>query len=549
MGSEQGKSEQELSAWIAAHLSRELNLPLEKIDPRASLARYGLDSLQAVALIADLEDYLGRRLDISVAWDHPTIEALARHLAAPNAPRPGPQPTSSGGVSGRASGMQQAIWMLQRHFPGTYLTGRAFRLTGPLDVKVLQGAIDDVVAHQPLLRTSFHEEAGGLVWREHPQVELPVQVEDAERWSEDQVAQRLVELGNEPFDPSRAPLVRAHLLRRSGSEHLLVLAISHLVFDAWSFFVMMHALNLCVTAREKGERAQLSAVPLPFSGYIEAEQALLQKEGDALEGYWRAQLAGRDHFMPVPTDRPRGGDDALWVRSHGFRLDGASAERLRRLAEANESTLFQVVLAGLALVLRARGGRDQVTFTSSVDVRRPEHRLTIGPFINHVVLVLDASGDPTVGDFLDRVRRSTLGGLTHEAYPFDRVLDQGWVDWKDRVHVPLLQMQCNYYNFKAGAQQSPAFRGSAAALAAPGARFELGSVQVEPVAIPQRKAPFDLSLWVTLAGDELQCRLEYRVARFDAATVERLASELQQVVMQMAEDPSRRLSSLKVSAG
>src|SRR5438132_9896728 len=40
-----------------------------------------MDSLQAVSLAADLEDWLGQSLPPTLAYDYPTIEALAQYLA------------------------------------------------------------------------------------------------------------------------------------------------------------------------------------------------------------------------------------------------------------------------------------------------------------------------------------------------------------------------------------------------------------------------------------------------------------------------------------
>ena len=47
---------------------------------------YGLDSLQMVSLVGDLELWLGRALAPTLAWDYPTIDALSRRLAGEEAP-------------------------------------------------------------------------------------------------------------------------------------------------------------------------------------------------------------------------------------------------------------------------------------------------------------------------------------------------------------------------------------------------------------------------------------------------------------------------------
>jgi acyl carrier protein len=45
------------------------------------LADYGLDSLYALAIVDDIEDYLGMAVDATMMWDHPSVAALTSALA------------------------------------------------------------------------------------------------------------------------------------------------------------------------------------------------------------------------------------------------------------------------------------------------------------------------------------------------------------------------------------------------------------------------------------------------------------------------------------
>jgi acyl carrier protein len=74
--------ERAIRAWLIEQVANQLGMDPGKIDPRCPLAAYGLDSADAVGLSGHLEEWLGRRVAPTVAWAHPTIEALARHLAA-----------------------------------------------------------------------------------------------------------------------------------------------------------------------------------------------------------------------------------------------------------------------------------------------------------------------------------------------------------------------------------------------------------------------------------------------------------------------------------
>lgn len=67
----------DLAEVIAAVLTQVLGA---RPDPDAELRAQGLDSLKATALAAALEALLGRPLPVTIAFQHPTLAALQRHL-------------------------------------------------------------------------------------------------------------------------------------------------------------------------------------------------------------------------------------------------------------------------------------------------------------------------------------------------------------------------------------------------------------------------------------------------------------------------------------
>ncbi|MBE0684226.1 MAG: amino acid adenylation domain-containing protein [Anaerolineales bacterium] len=75
-----------IQAWLVARIASMLELDAASIDPRQPFTYYGLGSVQAVSLTGDLEDFLGRKLAPTLAWDYPTIELLANHLANDSQP-------------------------------------------------------------------------------------------------------------------------------------------------------------------------------------------------------------------------------------------------------------------------------------------------------------------------------------------------------------------------------------------------------------------------------------------------------------------------------
>ncbi|MGK7949277.1 MAG: alpha/beta fold hydrolase [Xenococcaceae cyanobacterium] len=73
--------QEKIQNWLIANLAGNLGLSPEEIDINEPFANYGLDSLQAVRLSAELEDWLKIKLNPTLAYDYPTIASLATYLS------------------------------------------------------------------------------------------------------------------------------------------------------------------------------------------------------------------------------------------------------------------------------------------------------------------------------------------------------------------------------------------------------------------------------------------------------------------------------------
>lgn len=70
-----------IQEWLVNYLVGSLNVGRESIDPQAPFDELGLDSAAAIALTGELEDWLGRKLSPTLAYEYPSIGELAQHLA------------------------------------------------------------------------------------------------------------------------------------------------------------------------------------------------------------------------------------------------------------------------------------------------------------------------------------------------------------------------------------------------------------------------------------------------------------------------------------
>ncbi|TAF08876.1 MAG: phosphopantetheine-binding protein [Nostocales cyanobacterium] len=69
-----------IQGWLVNQISKQLNISSETIKVTEPLTRYGLDSIDSVTIVGDMEDWLGAELPSTLLWDYPTIEKAAKYL-------------------------------------------------------------------------------------------------------------------------------------------------------------------------------------------------------------------------------------------------------------------------------------------------------------------------------------------------------------------------------------------------------------------------------------------------------------------------------------
>jgi acyl carrier protein len=70
----------DVERWLSDLIGEILEMPPSDIDRTVRFDRYGLDSVAAVSVSVALGEYLGRELDATAIYDHPTIRKLSQHV-------------------------------------------------------------------------------------------------------------------------------------------------------------------------------------------------------------------------------------------------------------------------------------------------------------------------------------------------------------------------------------------------------------------------------------------------------------------------------------
>jgi phthiocerol/phenolphthiocerol synthesis type-I polyketide synthase C len=77
----------EIQRWLTARIASLAGLDEDKVQTDRAFAYYGLTSVQAVIISNELQEWLGRQLSPTLAYDYPTIGSLSQYLASDMTPK------------------------------------------------------------------------------------------------------------------------------------------------------------------------------------------------------------------------------------------------------------------------------------------------------------------------------------------------------------------------------------------------------------------------------------------------------------------------------
>ncbi|EMG4292580.1 TPA: non-ribosomal peptide synthase/polyketide synthase [Pseudomonas aeruginosa] len=487
-------------------------------------------------LVTQVVSRVRRRLDLQVPlrtlFEHSTLRAYAQAVAQL-------APAAQGGIvrcardaSPQLSFAQERQWFIWRLDPhsAAYNIPVALRLKGPLRRDALQGALDLLVQRHETLRTTFVEHDGAPRQVIHPT--LPIAIEERRPPVAGEDLKGLVETeAHRPFDLQRGPLLRVLLLPLATDECVLVLTLHHIIADGWSMQVLVDELIRVYAALRHDEPPALAELPIQYADFAAWQRQWMDGgERERQLGYWVSRLGGEQPLLELPSDRPRPQQQSHRGRRIGIPLPAELAEALRRLAQAEQGTLFMLLLASFQALLHRYSGQNDIRVGVPIANRnREETEGLIGFFVNTQVLRAELDGQLPFRELLRQVRRAVVEAQGHQDLPFEQLVDALQPE-RSLSHAPLFQVMYNH--------QRDDHRGS---------RFaSLGELEVEDLAWDVQTAQFDLTLDTYESSNGLLAELTYATDLFDASSAERIAGHWLNLLRSIVARPEARIAELKL---
>jgi amino acid adenylation domain-containing protein/FkbM family methyltransferase len=521
---------------VATLWGEALGVPV--VDAGGDFFKLGGHSLLAIQVVNQIRTTFQVKLSLRDLFDRPTVAAFAAWLERARMEQRG---LSSLAISRlepdrRGKGLppsfaQQRLWLIQTLDPGNaaYNLGTVLRISGRLDAGALERALAEIARRHEALRTVFPALDGGPVQIVLPDLSprLPAIDLSALPAARGEAAGRLLAEGelSRPFDLAGGPLIRKALVRLQEREHLLAIAVHHIVFDGWSVGVFRRELAALYDAFAAGHASPLPEPPLQYADFVAWQRQWISGETlQILLSYWQRQLDALP-LLDLPADRRRPAVQTHRGASRALVFPGPLTSRLGELGRGQGATLFMTLLAIFQAELARYSGQEDFAVGSPMAGRdRSELQDLIGFFVNTVVLRSPLSGNPEFRELIPRVRETVLAAYLHQDLPFELLVEKLQPE-RDLSRSPLFQVLFVLQSF----QQE---------------RAALRELELRAVRLPRKSAQFDLTLELTEMAGGLAASLVYNADLFDGATAQRILDHFHALAGAVAADPSRRLADL-----
>ncbi|GAB7036515.1 MULTISPECIES: non-ribosomal peptide synthetase [Catenuloplanes] len=500
-------------------------LGLDRVGAEDDFFALGGHSLLAVRLVARLRAVFGAQLALHDVFDAPTVRTLAERLRRGgdrpplrSGARPDPLPLSPA---------QQRLWFIDRMDgpSGTYNIPFTARFRGAFDLDAFAAAASDVVARHEILRTVYPAPGGRAEQSVRPPHPVTVHTDGT-----------VEEAIHRPFRLDDEIPIRFHVLRSALDEHVVAVVVHHIAADEWSARPLFTDLATAYAARVSATAPEWDApLPVQYADYALWQHELLGTGDDktplAAEqlAFWSAELAGLPEELTLPGARPR--PPVATYRGELARrpLPGDLAAAVRAVAAARGVTVFMVLQAAVAVLLRKLGAGTDLPLGTPI-AGRADAALDdlVGCFLNTLVLRTDVSGDPTFTALLDRVRRTDLAAFAHSDLPFERLVEH-LAPARSLSRHPLFQIVTTHrYADQDG--------------------FGLAGLETAPEPAGFTVAKFDLTFVIEEDAATGATTLELTCARdlFADGTADRLLDRLDRVLRAVLADPDRPISAVRV---
>ncbi|UXE61414.1 MAG: amino acid adenylation domain-containing protein [Woronichinia naegeliana WA131] len=425
---------------------------------------------------------------------------------------------------------QQRLWFLHHLSPDSrsYNTLEILQIQEHLNLTVLEQSLGELINRHEIFRTTFPTVSGEPIQAISPPGSFRLIIENYQDLSPNEQSAKIQQVAEweagQTFDLAVGPLIQFKLLQLSLQKSVLLLKMHHIIYDGWSFGILIRELSALYEAFLKNLANPLAALSIQYADFAVWQRQYLSGEVlDKQLNYWQEQLATVPHILTLPTDRSRPAMQSFRGGVEHFQLDQNTTQGLKQLGQERGATLFMTLLAAFGVLLSRYSHQSDLLIGSPIANRNQAAiEPLIGFFANTLALRINLSENPNFLELLEQVKQTTLAGYVHQDLPFEMLVEKLQPD-RDLSRNPLVQIMFALQN-------------------TPQDTWNLSGLSIESLPLlVEEIVKFDLEVncWETSEG--LAMDWAYSRDLFDTSTIVRMGEHFQNLLQAIILNPKTRV--------
>mgnify|MGYP005834128821 CR=1 FL=1 len=382
-------------------------------------------------------------------------------------------------------------------------------LEGRPDVEHFRKTMWSIINRHESLRTSFEFMEGEPVQRIHNEVEFEFFNMELPHCDEKEAVKQFIK----PFDLSKAPLVRAGLIKLTDDRYIFIFDMHHIISDGMSIGILIKEFIELYSGKS------LPELKLQYKDYALWQSKMLQS-GDMKKQkeYWINQFSGEIPVLNLPCDYKRPSIQSFEGNTESFRLEKDTAEALDRLAKKTGATMYILLLAVYnTLLFRYSGQEDIIIGTAVAGRNHPDLQGIMGMFVNTLAMRNNIKGDMTFIQLLQKVRDNALKSFENQDYQFEELVEELDII-RDMSRNPLFDTMLVMQN-----TDIP--------------QIKLEGLKFSPYKLKNDVAKFDIMLNAMEEEGEIVIDVEYCIRLFKKETIQRFIGHFKNIVNEVLKNP------------
>ena len=386
-----------------------------------------------------------------------------------------------------------------------------------LDKDKIKAVFDKIIERHETLRTAFvvHDENVVQVVSKKINFEIPV-FNDKEEEKE-QIIKKFVK----PFDLSSGNLIRIEIHYLDKKETMILIDFHHIIMDGTSL------KNLIIEFGRLYNGYNLKRIPIQYVDYSVWEEEYNNSEKiKRAEEYWINKFKGSElSSLNLPYDFKIGASRSYNGNKINKVIDIKEYRKIERYAKKIGLSPYMFFLATFFILLYKYTGQEEIILGSPIANRDiNETKRMIGMFVNNIVVKANINSNSTFQEFADEIKKQILDDLSHQPYPFDRLVKKLGIKG-DNSRNPLFDVMFTYQNNEEHI-------------------IKLDEKEIEIVEINNNISKFNLSMEIKPKTHTIN--LEYCTDLFKKSTINRLFEHYMNTIHSILDNNEIKIKDIEI---